>query len=110
MKFYQGLFGWQINAPPGMEYWLAHTVETDERGMPTTPGAINGGLFRRSKDAKTTVIVIKVQDIETAMRAIEAAGGKITQGTTQVGDFGLYARFLDSEGNLMGLWQDVVKK
>lgn len=43
-KVYRKLFSWQIMQPPGMEgYWLANTVETDERGMPRNPGGVKGG-------------------------------------------------------------------
>ena len=45
-KFYQKLFGWKfIHSPiPGMDYWLIHTVPTDEQGMPERPG-VNGGMY-----------------------------------------------------------------
>lgn len=34
---------------------------------------------------------------------------KIAMDIVPVGDFGLYARFEDTEGNIMGIWQDVKK-
>lgn len=41
--FYEKLFDWKfIYSPiPGMDYWVIHTVPTDEEGMPLEPG-ING--------------------------------------------------------------------
>ena len=110
LKFYRDLFGWKIMQPPGMEgYWLANTVETDERSMPKSPGAINGGFMKRGDDVKTPLLIIKVADIKEAQHDIAKGGGKITLATVPVGDFGLYARFTDCEGNPMGLWQDVKK-
>ncbi|HJW65600.1 MAG TPA: VOC family protein [Candidatus Bathyarchaeia archaeon] len=52
-KFYENLFGWKIfKAPmPGQEYWLIHTVPTDEKGMLLKPG-ISGGLFPRQPQQK----------------------------------------------------------
>ena len=46
--FYEGLFGWKIVKTPmeGMEYWLIHTVPTDDKGMSLRPG-VNGGLFQK---------------------------------------------------------------
>ena len=44
-KFYSSLFDWTIEPMPGMDYHLVRTVDTDEQGMPTKPGSINGGLL-----------------------------------------------------------------
>ncbi|HLD97299.1 MAG TPA: VOC family protein, partial [Candidatus Nanoarchaeia archaeon] len=42
-KFYNDNFGWKITKVPmpGGEYFLVNTVDTDEKGMPKSPGAIN---------------------------------------------------------------------
>lgn len=37
--FYKNAFGWQMNSVPGMSYTLVGTIPTDDRGMPTEPGA-----------------------------------------------------------------------
>ena len=51
--FYRELFGWQIDRVPGdaMEYWTIHTMPTDDKGMISEPGGINGGLRRRAAPA-----------------------------------------------------------
>ena len=52
--FYEKIFGWQMSKfdmPSGDTYWIVRTTEVDEKMMPTTPGAINGGLMKR-KDPK----------------------------------------------------------
>ena len=48
-KFYEDVFGWQINKVPmpGMDYSMVTTVETADKQMPKTAGAINGGLMAR---------------------------------------------------------------
>lgn len=45
MRFYGEAFGWQLSEFPKMNYVVARTTEVDNEQVPTTPGAINGGLF-----------------------------------------------------------------
>ena len=73
--FYSSAFGWDtkaLGAEMG-DYVLAMTTATDARG-PTTPGAINGGFFKRKPDwpAQYPSVVIAVDDI--ARRARRCAG------------------------------------
>lgn len=108
-QFYQEIFGWKIvRVPdPKMEYYIAYTTEVDDKYMPKTPGAINGGLQKRSSHGAGTVLVINVPDLNATLTQIQAQGGKIIMPQTQVADMGLYARVTDSEGNLIGVWQDL---
>lgn len=111
-RFYKEIFGWQIHKWPGEgeePYYLIMTVESDEKGMPKIPGAINGGMLRRQPGYQTPVIVINVSSIDDYLRKIEKAGGKVVVSKMKVGDIGLYARFQDTEGNVIGLWQDLKK-
>ena len=104
-KFYSDVFGWQINKFGDMDYWMAMTCECDQNMMPKESGAINGGLLKRDESGKTPVLVIDVPNIEDHLKKIESAGGKIVMPTMKVGDFGLYARISDTEGNVIGVWQ-----
>ena len=107
-KFYQNVFGWQIREFPELDYWMATTCETDSSGMkPKDPGAINGGFLKRDATGEAPIIVIDVSNIEEHLQKIEAAGGKVTMPKTQVGQFGLYARVKDTEGNTIGIWQNL---
>ncbi|MFD0748151.1 VOC family protein [Phytohabitans flavus] len=45
--FYREAFGWQLTPMPDMAYTMVVTTPTDEQGMPTESGAINGGLTAR---------------------------------------------------------------
>jgi predicted enzyme related to lactoylglutathione lyase len=38
-QFYTSLFDWNVAAVPGMDYRFITTVDVDEKGSPTTPGA-----------------------------------------------------------------------
>jgi predicted enzyme related to lactoylglutathione lyase len=103
--FYQGAFGWNITPMPEMEYTILGTTPTDEQGMPTSPGAINGGLFERSFGISTPVITIDVDDVDAALAKVEELGGKTFRAREAVGEMGFTGYFTDPEGNLMGLWQ-----
>ena len=105
-SFYRDAFGWNITAMPEMQYTILGTTPTNDQGMPNDPGAINGGLFAREDDIPTPVITIDVDDIEAALTKVESLGGKTVRPGFAVGEMGFAAYFRDSEGNLMGLWQN----
>lgn len=64
-------------------------------------------MLRRQPGYQAPVIVINVPSIDEYLRKIEKAGGKVVISKMKVGDIGLYARFQDTEGNVIGLWQDL---
>lgn len=104
--FYREAFGWRIDSMPEFEYAMVRTTATNETGMPTEPGAINGGMLRRQGPITSPVITIDVEDIDAALASIERLGGKTAQARQPVGDMGFAAYFTDPDGNLMGLWQN----
>jgi predicted enzyme related to lactoylglutathione lyase len=104
--FYRDAFGWSINSIPGMGYTLIGTVPTDDAGRPTEPGAINGGMLARQEPVTSPVITIDVADIVEALAHIERLGGKTLRDKMSVGDMGFAAYFTDSEGNVVGLWEN----
>jgi len=113
--FYSSVFGWQMNqlGPEMGNYLTAGTTETDENRMPKTPGAINGGLFDYQDKEGYDVphLVISVDNLEEAMKKVEAAGGKLIGGASGPGKIddipgiGRYISFEDSEGNHVGMLQ-----
>jgi predicted enzyme related to lactoylglutathione lyase len=105
-KFYSTVFGWKMNEMPEMEYVLVGTVESDQNGMPKEPGAINGGMMERQEPVKAPVITISVKSIDEAAKTIEKHGGKMIRPKMPVGDMGFAAYFKDTEGNVIGLWQN----
>jgi uncharacterized protein len=104
-KFYSDSFGWQLMDMPEMNYVMAGTVAVDERHMPKEPGAINGGLFPRPKEAPNPTIYVGVQSVEAAIKKVEAAGGKVVTPNTPIPGMGAYARISDTEGNVLGLFE-----
>jgi uncharacterized protein len=111
-KFYSKVFDWQINAIPEMKYVMAHTAPTDEKThMLKEPGAINGGMYKRDdKLSKAPVIVITVPNLDEHLKKIEEAGGSIFMPKVQVGDMGFYAQVKDTEGNIIGVWENIKKE
>lgn len=104
-KFYGTVFNW-ATPPMGEDAAFALTVQADENGNPTQIGGINGGFHKRqgASDAGP-VIHIHVDDINAKLAAVEAAGGRVIQPLTQVGEYGLsMALFSDTEGNVMGIY------
>jgi predicted enzyme related to lactoylglutathione lyase len=105
MKFYSDSFGWQLMDMPDMKYVMANTVAVDDRHMPKEAGAINGGLFDRPKDAPHPMIYVGVGSVETTVKKVQAAGGKVVTAKTPIPGMGAFARVTDTEGNVIGLFE-----
>ena len=105
--FYKSVFGWQMNPIPGMGYTMIGTTPSDQNGIPTDVGAINGGMMKRKAPFKGPVITISVDEINTALENVEKLGGKVVSRKDAIGDgsMGFTAYFNDTEGNLIGLYQ-----
>lgn len=104
-SFYRDAFGWQVTPMPEMSYTIVTTSAVDEQGMPTEPGAINGGMLARTEPITHPVVVINVDDVDNALERVQGLGGTVLQTKTAVGDMGYSAYFNDPEGNVIGLWQ-----
>ena len=110
--FYGKTFGWQAQmlGPEMGEYVVVTTTETDPEKGPRNPGAINGGFFKKTKEAHAPSVVISVDNIQEHMKRVEKAGGKILGGQApgkpdDIPGVGLYVSFLDTEGNRVGMLQ-----
>jgi hypothetical protein len=102
--FYSQIFGWNLMPMPDMGYVMVGTGPSGDQG-PTEPGFINGGMLKREGDWSAPNIVVDVANLEDALKAVEAHGGKTVVERQAVGDMGFTAYFRDSEGNLVGLWE-----
>ena len=106
--FYREVFGWQLQEMPELDYTLVMTTPVDQQTqLPTEPGAINGGLMKRSADTPSPVLTVDVESIDDAIKEIESRGGSIVKGRTEIPGMGAFAYFKDPEGNVMGLWETV---
>src|SRR5437762_2410534 len=82
VDFYSKTFGWQTQmmGPEMGNYVVAMTSESDEKtGRPKQPGTINGGFYKKTENplSHAPSVVVAVDDIHEAMKAVETAGGKI---------------------------------
>jgi predicted enzyme related to lactoylglutathione lyase len=110
-EFYRAAFGWQLEDADmggGNIYTTVTTTPIDEQSrLPTDPGAINGGLMQRTQETPVPVITIGVDAIDDAMKKVEAGGGSVVQPRTEIPNMGAFAYFKDSEGNVLGLWENL---
>ena len=112
--FYAMTFGWkaQMMGPEMGDYVVVTTGETDEKTrMLKKPGMINGGFYKKNKKTQYPSVVVAVSNIKQAMKTVKEAGGKILGGEGKAGEpddipgVGLYAAFIDTEGNRVGMLQ-----
>ncbi len=108
-KFYTSLFGWKMNDIPEMKYTIVHTVDVDKNNMPKESGAINGGMFKREAKDLKPVLVISVSSIDKSLAKVKSAGGKVTMPKQEIKGMGFYARIQDTEGNVVGLFENIPK-
>ena len=100
-KFYEDLFEWKMEAPPGMTgYYLFETA-----GLKGEAG-IGGGLAKRESAAQNITSYVGVDSIEDYIIKVEKIGGKIIQPKIAIPGWGYLAVCLDTENNMFGLWQD----
>lgn len=105
--FYGSVFEWGLQVLEEMDYTIVQTTSTDETSqLPKEPGAINGGMMARSAETTAPVITVGVDAIDHSLKKIEAAGGSVVTPRTEIPGMGAYAYFKDSEGNVLGLWEN----
>jgi predicted enzyme related to lactoylglutathione lyase len=106
--FYSQVFGWKISdstMASGETYTSLQTTEVDANNRPKSPGAINGGMVKLREPNTAPVITIVADDINASLKLVERNGGKTVVKRTEMGQYGAYAYFKDTEGNVMGLYE-----
>lgn len=96
--FYRAVFDWQVSRWGPQEYWTM----TDGQGV--GPGA-EGALTPRAEAPEGVVVYVGVEDIDRAMARVTPSGGTLLTEKMPVPGVGWTARFRDSEGNTVGLFQ-----
>jgi uncharacterized protein len=109
--FYTEVFGWQaqlLGEDMG-NYVTVATSETDEKGRPKNPGAINGGFYPKAANSPAyPSIVIAVDNINEAMKKISSAGGKLLGEPVEIPGVGSFIAFIDTEGNRVSILQPIM--
>ena len=96
--FYGKLFGWKINAFPGMEdYWHIETGGAD--------ASPDGAVMKRMHPAHTITSYIMVPSVTKSMAKVKKLGGKVCVPKTEVPKMGYFAVCLDTEKNMFALWE-----
>lgn len=107
-KFYEKIFDWKIEKyDKDGEYWFVMTTEVGEdEWTPKEPGEINGGLVKREKPSEPFLTYVTVDSIDKTKGLIEKNGGKMIEPKTAMGEWGWWATFKDTEGNVIGLFEE----
>ena len=108
-RFYREVFGWTVEplAWDGPPYFRVKTA------LPTTGLAregIDGGLTAGgagSYAGAQPLLMIHIAEatLEECLERITGAGGTVDLPISSVANLGSFARFLDPEGNRLGLWE-----
>ena len=96
-KFYQEVFGWEIQHMPEMNY---STFMCDDK--------LGGGFNPVSEQnpAGTVIVYVQTDDVEATLKDIEARGGKTIVPKTEIPGMGWFAIFADPTGNQVGIYKD----
>ena len=106
-KFYNEVFGWNTSDMGGGSL-MAVTTPSDEEGMPSEPGAINGDISPIGVGFDKPLIVITVQDMDAKIKMVEAAGGTVVLRPKEMEGMGMiWAIVRDTEGNNVGVIQEL---
>jgi predicted enzyme related to lactoylglutathione lyase len=104
--FYGSVFGWDLQTMEEMDYTIVRTTPVDQQQMPTEPGGINGGMMKRTADTPAPVLTIGVASVDASLKQVEAAGGDVVRPKTEIPGMGSFAYVKDTEGNVIGLWEN----
>ena len=89
--FYSKLFGWHVDANNPMDYGL----------VDTQAGGINGGI--PEDPAGGTTIYVEVDDLQAYLDKAAGFGGSTEMPVTVTPNMVTMAKFVDPEGNVVGL-------
>ena len=92
-RFYADAFGWEIDADNPMQYGMVKAAE----------GGIGGGVGPAMEGGPSVTVYVQVDDLEAALRTIEASGGRTLLAPTDVPGGPRLALFADPAGNRVGL-------
>jgi predicted enzyme related to lactoylglutathione lyase len=114
-KFYNDLFGWNIEKWPGtednssqltspvtgqsIEYWMV--ITTDDKGNK----ALGGGMMKRQMPEHQVTNYIGVESIDEYSSKVKELGGKVVAPKHAVPGMGYFALCIDTENNSFAIWE-----
>jgi predicted enzyme related to lactoylglutathione lyase len=97
--FYRGLFGWQLDKAPGVDYWRIETGATPARGFA-------GGLtYRPIAGTRGWMHYAHVASLDDALATAERLGAAVLRPKSAVPKTAWYAVLADPEGNAFAIYQ-----
>jgi len=107
--FYKELFDWKMQpwSADGSDpiIWMVGTVPTDEKGAPERPG-VNGMLIKKQHPQQPFANYVSVESVDEYGAKAVALGGQIALPKTAVPGMGYFLYIKDTEGNILGLWEN----
>jgi uncharacterized protein len=99
--FYKGLFSWELEPAPGMDYTMIKVGEGTGGGIMKSPmpGAPSQWLS-----------YVLVDDVAKSTAKAKSLGGKIVVDKTEVAGMGWFSVVQDPTGAALGLWQAKAQK
>lgn len=95
-SFYQGLFSWELQDAPGMDYTMINVGQGTGGGIMKNlmPGAPSHWLA-----------YVLVDDVAASTAKANSLGATILTDKTEVPNFGWFSIIQDPTGAVLGLWQ-----
>lgn len=98
-QFYEDVFHLQmeyIEMPDSKMFMFG-----DPEGTGSSGALVQAQDKQPSEDG--TMVYFSCEDLTNELQSIEEAGGQIVVPKTDIGEFGFFAQFIDTEGNKIGL-------
>lgn len=107
VKFYQDIFGWEINPGDQPQRENYHSIKASSADDGGEKDQIYGGLFKRGEyNLAQVTVVIEVASIDECLGRLKKRGHEVIFPKTCIEGSGFYANVKDSEGNVIGLWEE----
>jgi len=100
-KFFSAVFGWTFSHLSDIDYTIIHTGKHPNGGFE---------LMKRIPKKGQVIPYIEVEDIDTTLKLIRKAHGKVLMKKSPVGAMGWRSQFETPDGVVLSLWQSVPKQ
>jgi predicted enzyme related to lactoylglutathione lyase len=100
-KFFGTVFGWTFSHIQDIDYTIIHTGKHPNGGFE---------IVKRLPKKGQVIPYIEVEDIDTTIKTIRKAHGKVLTKKSQVGSMGWRAQFETPEGVQLALWQSTPRQ
>jgi predicted enzyme related to lactoylglutathione lyase len=97
-RFYSAVAGWELGETEGFPGYFMFRSEEGH----------GGGLGKRGESVGSVIrVYITVDNVDEGVRTAEANGGSVLSAPQEIPGMGRWAAVRDSEGNEIGLWENL---